>query len=199
MKHFASHVNSATAEKMHMLAELIESEFISEQVDAYGMHRITELPGKHVPGFIPFTGGGYIVSEYYNPWGSGKFFTQAQRDFYDDQSVQCLRAFISDKDLEIDSYDKLTDEQREQFHAYESKWFSDCDTLLVVDIWTGHSSDPEPDSVTVRLSINYLDAPYFREKHGKDIKTFVYSAEEFAALDIRDVIESLQLALDQAE
>ena len=42
-------------------------------------------------------------------------------------------------------------------------------------------------SVTVRVSVNYKDAPYYREKYAEDLNSTSYNIDEFMKLPIEDL------------
>jgi len=48
-------------------------------------------------------------------------------------------------------------------------------------------------SVLCRLSINYKDAPYYREKYAEDLKIVSYDVAEFMQTENRVIIEKFKV------
>ena len=192
--HFSEHVTEATKAKMLEVAEAFKDEFISSFPEAFGFDRLDVIHGKHISGFIPFTGGGYQVSEYYNGYGSGRYFTKEEQDFMQGIENDAYRQWLSDNDLTDD--DALTEDQQTALWDYINEWLQDCDSLLSVEIWTGHRDDPEPDSVTIRVSLNYKDAPYYREKYAVTLWETILDNAEFLQVDTNELIEQAKTGVN---
>ena len=187
-EHFAPDVPRATMEKMQTLAALVQDEIINYAPDGYGMAQTDTISGRAYSGFVPYQQGGYSVMEYYalQP-GSGRYFTPGHETAADAQAQDARREWLRQEGL-----DEVPDEREEEFYNFESEWLQDRDALLTCEIWTGHNQDAAPGMVTVRLAINYRDAPYFRGKYAEDLLEMSYTAEEFAMLDLADCIKALQ-------
>ena len=194
LKHFANGVSPALAKKMSQLADLIKDDFISAQLDSYIMARIDEISGVGYSGFIPHQDGGFTVSERY-PCGvsSGCFFTQSERKFCERMQQDAENEWLRENEL-----DAVPEGRKEECYEYQDEWMRDQDTILSVELWTGHNQDDNLDDVTIRLSLNYKDAPYYRSKYAEDIIELKYTAAEFIALDPAACVAALQTALDTA-
>jgi hypothetical protein len=192
--HFAPGADTDQAYKMGELAELIKDEFISEQPDSYGMARIDTVSGKAFDGFIPHQKGGFSISEYY-PLGisSGRFFTDGEREHAERLQADALAGFCLENDY--DDYEAIPEDRREDLYEFEDNWLRDQESILSVELWTGHNQDTAPGMVTVRLSLNYRDAPYYRSKYAEDLAEFQYTADEFKAVELYAIIERLRGAL----
>jgi hypothetical protein len=192
--HFSPNANTAQAYKMGELAELIKDEFIGEQHDSYGMARIDTVSGNAYSGFIPFTNGGFLISEYY-PLGisSGRFFTDGEREHAERLQADALAEFC--RENEFDDYDAIPEDRKEDLYAFEDEWLRDQESVLCVELWTGHNQDAAPGMVTIRLSLNYKDAPYYRGKYTENLAEFQYTADEFKAVELSAIIDRLRSAL----
>lgn len=190
--HFAPSVPCDTRQKMADLAQLVEDEVIGAQHDGYGCLRIDPISGNAYDGFIPHQEGGYSVSEMFgNGCGSGKYFTEGEREESNRMLEQCALDYASHEGIDREEVNFSSDEYGE----YESEYMRDCDSLLTCEIWTGHRKDSQPGIVTVQLSVNYKDAPYFRSEYAEDILELQYTAEEFAAVDLSEIVKQLKAVL----
>lgn len=194
MKNFKRTVPSELAAKMKDLAESIDfSELVSGWKESYGEQKLDEIQGNAVSGWIPKQDGGFTVSQLYaSDIDSSYHFTVAQTDFVNNLSDDCYHAFLMDN--KIDPEEELTEEQREEFYEYEREWFNDG-ALLSFDIFCDGFAEWKNGEKTVllRLSINYKDAPYFREKYAEDIKQEILSIEEFMAEENAAIIERFKI------
>jgi hypothetical protein len=200
LPNFKSAVPFEVQSKLKELAELASFDDIvtsSLKFAGYGGQSMNEIEGNYKSGWMPKQDGGFEISEYYSSAPYDSTFTDKQKDFLEDQVKQCFDAYISDyrrEDADI-PYEEWTEEQREQFNEYENEWFSAGALLqlqMFVDGYGEYSREPEK-TVTIRLSINYKDAPYFRENGAEDIKQVVLSIDEFMAQSNEDILKEFNV------
>lgn len=197
MNNFKREVPNAIQEKMQALALYVENEWENiictgnKSHNSIGDTQQSEIEGNYVSGWMPNQDGGFMVSKlYYSDIDSSYHFTEKQTDFVNESSDQCYKAFLSDNDIEVEEYDQLTDEQKDSFGEYERNWFDDGALLQWQCFVEGYSEGvfgSKEKLVTMRISINYKDAPYFREKSAEDIKTLALSIDEFMSMPIEDI------------
>lgn len=185
LEHFADHAPQDIREHLKALAEYaaenLDTSF-GRWLDAWGEARIGEVWGKDPGGFIPFQLGGYDVSlairfdtdtSYHLTPGMSKEADRLQRMALDD--------FLQDKKLPAD-FDLWTDEHealRDEYFDYENSIFKDG-ALLQFECWLDgkpyDSSAPIGD-ITLRVSVNYEDGPYFRSKYAEDMHQLSLSVD----------------------
>lgn len=194
LKNFKSSVPADLQNKIKELADSVDLSDIARQYvmsGGCGEQRLEEIEGNYVSGWMPKQDGGFSVSDWYqNDIDSSYHFTEKQTEFNNDQQEQCFKAFLSDNDLDSEMlWDELTDEQKESLYDYEREWFEE--SLLQFQVfcegyteWTG-----DPKQVVMRLSINYKDAPYYREQYAEDIKTYILEVDEFMNTPIANILE----------
>jgi hypothetical protein len=85
-------------------------------------------------------------------------------------------------------WDNLTEKQKEEFSEYELEWFEPAMVQFEVFADNFRYGENKP-SVTVRVSVNYKDAPYYREKYAEDLKSTCYDLEEFMKLSVQELFE----------
>ena len=145
------------------------------------------IHGNAYDGFIPFQDGGFEVSGDYsnNPWDY--YISTMQKEYNEQQAENCWKQFLSDNGLESGvEWDNLTDEQQIDFQEYESEWFEPA--LVQLQVFAdGFAYGGSKPNVTVRVSINYKDAPYYREKYEEDLNSTRYSLEEFMRLSVEEL------------
>jgi len=200
MKHFKRDVPEAIQTKLAALANLSENEWENTLVTGHkGFGGLTdtrtdEIQGNHVSGWIPRQDGGFTVSKLYScDVDSSYHFTQKQTDFVNKQSANCFEAFLSDNNIDNETqWDGLTEKQKEEFADYENEWFNDGALLqfqMFVEGFNSSDMFAKHKQVTIRLSINYKDAPYFRERGAEDIKQVVFEIDEFLSMENMDIIK----------
>jgi hypothetical protein len=202
-EHFAENVPTELRDKLAELAEAIEENFISDyNHDAYGCTHINEIYGYHISGFIPFQNGGYEITELYNNgWSTGSYFTEAQQESESesyDYMVECFLHDVLDDHATVArdfSYEDLSEDNKRKFEDYEAEWFEGV--LLRVEMWIDRGkgatwgSDYPSESVMIRLSVNYNDAPYYRSKSDETLKELNFSLDEIMQLSGENLIKQL--------
>ena len=148
---------------------------------------IESIHGNDYDGFIPFQDGGFQVGGFYsnNPWDN--HISKGQKEYNEKQSKYCWDQFLRDNDLESGiEWDNLTDRQQSDFAEYESEWFEPALVQFQVFADNFAYGNMAP-SVTVRVSVNYRDAPYYREKYAEYLNSTVYDLDEFIKLSIEEL------------
>ena len=161
--------------------------FINHRECTISPEIIESIHGNAYDGFIPFQDGGFQVSGFYsnNPWDN--HFSKRQKEYNERQSNDCWEQFLRDNNLESGiEWDNLTERQKEDFSDYECEWFEPALVQFQVFADNFRYGENKP-SVTVRVSVNYKDAPYYREKYAEDLNSTSYDLEEFMRLSIEDL------------
>lgn len=185
-------------EKIHALAESIEFDnLISGWKDRESEQEIYPIEGNYREGWMPNQDGGFSVDQFYRSDNDSTYhFTQKQSEFMTDCYNDMLESFCRDNDIEsIDCIDYDNDDMLDKLSEYENEWFSDP-ALLQFQVFVerfDRFDDYSPMQVCCRMSINYKDAPYYREKYAEDIKQKIYTIDEFMQLENNDIIESFKI------
>jgi hypothetical protein len=191
---FKKIVPAALQEKVKQLAEGIDfREIVSGPPYRVTEQTVNEIEGNYQSGWIPHQDGGFSVDQFYMSDDDGTFhFTEKQTDSMSDQAGQCLESFLSDNDIEEMDYDDQC--LLDRLHEYENEWWEPA--LLQFQIFVERKDkfdDSSPMSVVCRLSINYSDAPYYREMYAEDIKFIAYEFDEFMSTENCAIIEQFKL------
>ncbi len=147
------------------------------------------IHGNAYDGFIPFQDGGFQVGGFYsnNPWDC--HISEGQKEYNERQSNACWEQFLCDYKLESGiEWDNLTDRQKEDFSEYESEWFEHAFVQFQV-FADGFQQGSGKPSVTVRVSVNYKDVPYYREKYAEDLNSTSYDLDEFMQLSLQELFD----------
>lgn len=201
MKNFKNSVPLIVQSKLKMLAAFINdnlSNVVTTRYEAQCESRVSEIEGNYVSGWNPRQDGGFEVSQFVqSDIDSSYHFTQKQTDYVQEQSAQCYSAFFSDNGIDEETqYCDLTEEQKEQYYEYEREWFQDGALLQIQMFASGYPGgywEEKEQTITVRVSINYSDAPYFREGSAEDIKTLILTEAEFLDMGICDLIIKIKI------
>lgn len=200
MKNFKNTVPDILAARIKELVEAVDfSEMVSGWKESHSEQTLREIEGNYVSGWMPKQDGGFAVEQFYRSDIDSSFhFTEKQSEFVAEQQEQCFKSFLHDNGIEDDGFndvfDSLTDEQKEAFYEYENDWFSDSALLSFEVFCNGYTGwKNEEETVTIRLSINYQDAPYYREGFAEDIKCEILTVEEFLAEDVTAIIERFKI------
>lgn len=202
MKNFKSSVPNAVQVKLMFLAQGIESQFdnivsaFSSRSESITDVSLNEIEGNYVSGWMPRQDGGYDVSQMFrSDLDSGYHFTEKQTDFVNDQSKNCRNTFLAERGYESDtSFHELPDELHEEYSEYENDWFQDGALFQVQMFANGYPGsfwEEKEQTINIRVSVNYEDAPYFRERDAEDIKTLILTESEFLAMDNADIINQI--------
>lgn len=197
MNNFKSSVPESVQTKLKELAELIESDFsdIVSNRGAYSCLKLSEIEGNYVSGWMPRQDGGFEVSEFFQcDQDSSYHFSEKQTEYMQEQAKTCYDSFLADNDLDADTeYSDLTDEQQNDLSNYESGWMDAA--LLQVQMYAygfpGSYWGEEEQTINIRVSINYKDAPHYREGSAEDIKQVILSVDEFLATPNEEIIKQL--------
>jgi hypothetical protein len=196
MKNFKSRVPADIQAKIKEIADSITfRELISGNQESISEQNTNEIEGNYRSGWIPKQDGGFVVDQlFYDDSDSSHHFTKEQTQAAYEDDKRCFKSFLSDHGLDEDTeYDALTDEQKEQLAEYENDWHDPA--LLQFQIFADYDTGirSEPANITMRLSINYKDAPYYREKYAQDIKTLILEPAEFMAKPVSEIIEQFKI------
>lgn len=200
MKNFKDSVPDNIIAKLSALSEaIVLRDLIGNSVESYGETRIDEIEGNYVSGWMPSQDGGFSVDEFFGN-GTDEYITEKQKEFNWKQYQECFSQFVSDVinyegDTEL-LYEDLTEEQKEQFNDYDREWLDPClvQVQMFVDGFDNQSmfKTCNDKQVTIRLSVNYSDAPYYREKYAEDIKQVILEIDEFLSMDNEEIIAQLK-------
>jgi hypothetical protein len=95
------------------------------------------------------------------------------------------------------SWDDLTEEQKEEYQEYEREWFEPAllQLQIFVEGFDGNwqRGNLTEEIVTIRLSINYKDAPHYRENGAEDIKQVILSIDEFLAMPNDQIVDQFKI------
>lgn len=189
---FKSEVPAALQNKIHALALHVQENwdsFINSGECIISPETIESIHGNAYDGFIPFQDGGFQVSGFYsnNPWDC--HFSQGQKEYNERQSNDCWVQFLRDNNLESGiEWDNMTDQQQSDFTEYECEWFEPA--LVQFEVFAdGFRYGSEKPSVTVRVSVNYMDAPYYRGKYAEDLNSTSYDIDEFMKLSLQELFD----------
>lgn len=194
MKQFKANVPADIIAKLSSLSDMIDlSELMGRSVESVTEQRIEEIQGNYVSGWMPSQDGGFSVDQFWDN-GTDAWLTENQRDYNGEQWKDCFKMYQSDvldRDCE---YDDMSDEEREEFYDYEREWFEPClvQCQMFIDGFSESMFGRNDKQVTIRLSVNYKDAPYYREKYSEDIKTVILEIDEFMNLSNEEIIAQLK-------
>ena len=187
---FKSEVPAVVQGKIEALSVYIMEnwdDFINSGECIISPETVESIHGNAYDGFIPVQDGGFQVGGFYsnNPWDC--HFSQGQKEYNATQSNDCWKQFLRDNNLESGlEWDNLTDQQQSDFTEYEREWFEPAMVQFEVFADNFAYGDRKP-NVTVRVSINYKDAPYYRGKYAEDLNSTSYELEEFMQLSIEEL------------
>lgn len=187
---FKSEVPAAVQNKINALAMHVMvnwHNFINSGECIISPETIESIHGNGYDGFIPFQDGGFQVSGFYsnNPWDC--HFSNGQKEYNERQSNDCWEQFLRDNAFESGiEWDNLTDQQQNDFAEYESERFEPA--LVQFQVFADNFAyGNRAPSVTVRVSVNYKDAPYYRGKYAEDLNSTSYDIDEFMKLSIEEL------------
>ena len=187
---FKSEVPAVVQNKINALALHVMdnwNNFINTGECIISPETIESIHGNAYDGFIPFQDGGFQVSGFYSNNPLDNQFTPAQKEYNTAQSKYCWEQFLRDNNLESGiEWDNLTERQKDEFSEYELEWFEPALVQFQVFADNFRYGENKP-SVTVRVSVNYKDAPYYREKYAEDLNSTGYDLEEFMKLSIEEL------------
>lgn len=200
--HFKSLVPNAIKQKMLLIAELAKDEIINNCNSGeliIECENIGTIEGNYVSGWMPNQDGGYESSAFYrNEMDSSYHFTEKQKDYNSEQYENMLKDFCLDNDIEYSELDnkKLSEELQEKMYEYERDYFEEA--LLSFEIFADCADSDSwskklKSAVTMRLSINYKDAPYYRQKYAENIKQVILSFDEFLDMPESGIINQFKL------
>lgn len=181
-------------EKIKQLADEVEfREIISGYQESISEQTISPIEGNYRDGWIPHQDGGYSVDQFYlSDMDSCRHFTEKQTDWMNELYNDMLESFCQDSGIEEIDYDDQ--ELLNRLCDYENEWFEPA--LLQFQVFVESKdrfNDESPFNVVCRLSVNYKDAPYYREKYAEDILFRVYDYKEFMQTENCAIIEEFKI------
>lgn len=192
-ENFKKIVPENVQKKIYALAESIDFyDLIGGHHESMAEQQMSHIEGNYCSGWMPLQDGGFSVDQFYQSDINTPTFTQKQKDFISDQYNYMLECFMSDNGIEeIDYEDEAL---MNRLYEYENEWWQPA--LLQFQVFVerlDRFDDHSPMQVVCRLSINYTDAPYYREKHAEDIKQVIYTIDEFMQLENNTIIEVFRI------
>lgn len=181
-------------EKIKQLVESIDfRDLLSGYYESIAEQEIFPIEGNYRDGWIPNQHGGYSVEQFYlSDMDSCRHFTEKQTDWMDRLHDDMLKSFCHDNGIEEIDYDNH--ELLNQLCDYENEWFQPALLQFQVFVERADKFDDESSmNVVCRLSINYKDAPYYREKYAEDILFRVYDYKEFMQTENCAIIAEFKL------
>jgi hypothetical protein len=198
MKNFKSAVPATISAKIKAIADQFDFDDIVHSTARYGFfseQRLDEIEGNYVSGWNPKQDGGFSINVLtQSDIDSSYHFTEKQTEWAKRQEEHCREAFCMDNGLDVETkWEDLGEELEEKYSEYEREFFEGA--LLEFQIFVDGYGEflgwekREEKTVLMRLSINYKDAPYFREGYAEDIKTWILTVEEFEKITYDEIVE----------
>ncbi len=213
MENFKSFVPTILQNKIRDLVEL-SKELVNRTGEiVISGEEIDTIEGNYRDGWIPHQDGGFSASAYISN-DEGYHVCESHKAENDRMYFECLADFCWEYDIEFTRHvdvmnNSITindtdfwdnEENREKFYEYEQKWNSDGNESLLMfecfvdmpTVSTGCYRQREPENtVTIRLSVNFKDAPYYREKYATDLYSTTLSILEFTEMSNEDILKSV--------
>lgn len=184
-------------QKIKQLAESVEfSDLLSGRQESESEQTIYPIEGNYRSGWIPHQDGGFSVEQFYMcGMDTCRHFTKNQTEWIENSYDDMLELFCQDHGIENpDCIDYDNPDLLDQLCDYENAWFEPA--LLQFQVFVeceGKFNDESPFNVVCRLSINYKDAPYYREKYAEDILFRVYDFMEFMNTENHVIIDQFRI------
>lgn len=208
MNNFKHFVPADLQAKMLSLVELSQDLVNKTGETIISSEDVEPIEGNYVSGWNPHQDGGFRASALISS-DEGYTVCESHKAESDRMYFECLRQFCQENDIDYDASNNGTvvsdgvyddEETREQFYDYQQEWNSDGgnEALLAFECFCNVGNDDSgfcqrcPDNVvTIRLSVNFKDAPYYREKYATDLYQVVYEIDEFMATDNEAIISAV--------
>lgn len=189
-KQFKRNVSCETIAAIQKIIEQVElSELVGRSAEFYDSQETNPIEGNYKDGWIPKQDGGYSIDAFIRSDADSSYhLTREQTEYMRECENNMMEIFKSENNLEEVDYDNeyLCDRLAE----YELEWYEPA--LLQFQIFVERKNRFDDDSekqIVCRLSINYKDAPYYREKYAEDIKVIAFDEQEFIQLANGDFAE----------
>lgn len=189
MKHdnFKPYVNRRVADKIYDLVSGVGFDALlpNTMYESYGTDHINPIEGNARSGWFPFQDGGYARSTLIrNDIDISYHVTKGQTEAVEQASKNMLDSFMLDYGIDPDEgVDYDDDDLMNKLSEYENEWHDPALLSFSVIVKEG--------CVGISLSVNYRDAPYYREKYGETIHEIVVDVETFMATSEQQLIETL--------
>ena len=206
MENFKSFVPSVLQNKIRDLVELSKELVNTTGEIVFSGEEIYAIEGNYRSGWIPNQDGGFSYSSYIS---NDEGYEVCKSHGAENTRIyfECLREFCIQKDIEyvmtdsghpeiVDTDFWDNDEKREEFYEFEQEWNADGNESLLsfecfVDMDEGYSRREQIPLVTIRLSVNFKDAPYYRGKYATDLYSTTLSVLEFTEMSNRDILKAV--------
>lgn len=162
----------------------------------YGCANINEIYGYDPGGFIPFQNGGFEVTELYHHDVDGSYhITDGQSEAAQNHEEYLYECFARDYEDELqaagidttDKYYQIPASLENTFADYESDFWEPALLRFCIFI------NKENDTIELSLSLNYSDAPYYRDKYDDDtLATQSIALDEFLKMQPEQVLEAIR-------
>jgi hypothetical protein len=202
--HIKATIPGTIQARMRALALLARDDLINDfggfRECATKAEKVDDISGVPFDGFIPFQDGGFNLTAFYSQsCDASHNFSQEQTEFNESVYNSQRDQFARDNDLDPNfQYHELTDELQAVFDEYECNLFESApltfDVYACSELPGAYHWGNKP-GVTIRLSINFKDAEYGRDKYASTLKEVNYSFAEFAKLrgpELQEIIKSFQ-------
>jgi len=192
-QHFHATVSEQAKTKLLELAELVQSEVISNFTsDACGCTNLTTIHGCDESGYIALQHGGYSVIEWYsNNQDRSQQLTRKQSEWIDKTVHDAWVEFCSENNL--NSSNDLPEHFEDDYYEYEREYLGDC--LAMFRCWVTDDNQ----SVNIDFGANYKDAPNYRDNCAETILEFTLPVERFNNIDINTLIRFIKLKLNKSD
>jgi hypothetical protein len=212
--HFNAKVPQALRDHLLACANAIQDDFIGNQGEAFGTPNINAIYSYHISGFIPSQLGGYEISElirsdvdtsYHLTKAQSEAMTASEKYMYECFERDVIGESRRSTDPKLTKgwgYGDLDDylEMQNKFSDYENDWFEPA--LLRCEMWIDESKGQErnrignddvtAEAVFIRVSLNYMDQPYYRTGSDETLFEANFSVEAFLKATPETIVKFLE-------
>lgn len=195
--HIKPEIKESIQLKMFDLINLCNDSLISEfNHESISEPLIENISGVFYSGFIPFQDGGFQTTQLYrNDLDSSYHFNSNQTNHNNILYTNLIKDFIDNNDLKIEpenfDYESLDQSLQNEFAEFEINYYEPA--LISVYIYASNTKQWNNNSgITIQLSINYKDSPYYREQYNENLMTLEYSFSQFSKIDNKQIINLLK-------
>lgn len=173
MTHFNPSVPKEIREKLSIFADVVEGDYINQLSEGYGCTKIDEISGVPYSGFIPYTNGGFIISEFIRcDLDASYHLTNAQTEWVNKMESILIEEIRENFDIDL----TVCSEPPEEVTDYENDFWEPA-LLQITAIVT------EKHKVKIELSVTYRDSPYYRYEYREVINTIELTLAEFTQIN----------------
>lgn len=211
--HFNGSIPQDIRERIGRIAEIVYEDLIGDlqRGENFACPNMDHIYGYDPGGFIPFQHGGFQVTELYrHDIDSSYHITEGQSEAAQKHEKYLYDCFASDHkeelkaagiDTEADDFNSesysIPESLENEFSDYESEFWEPVLLRFCVfiskpdnDIW-GDTKGPR--TIELSLSLNYSDAPYYREKHDDDTLAILsLTMDEFLGMEPEVIVSGFK-------